>query len=427
MKVTDACKKYFRGFQEIFNFRKNDKKINGLAVLKILSYVSVVIPVGVATVYGAFALYGRVRKKEDYTFSETTTHDQAKKILELDSKDNSETRLSKLEPTDPITESSKEVTFSTVLSAYDNHFRPKANLKNLQSYSNSEDYQRHAKTARIYYNANQLAEKDALRIVYQREPTNIAMGEGQYNKKRLMELFNYEKGVFIEKDSKKEDGSLFKELPNSVTIYSETYIWSPPGGENKKEVACLSLPAPALDSIDQPHYIYYMEPGKLDEKKYTDEMRFLFQCIEKAVMDNKDTAFDGKGIKRLVLSRFGQGAFLEALNKEDRTIAQKCYKAQMANFLDRIKDTNLKVFMSEYSDPKNDVWLDQMIIGDILKTSEEGDLIINAWDPHSAPGNGNDADKSFDGAMGKGSGILLTQTSWLNKTLKDPASLVAVQ
>jgi hypothetical protein len=68
-----------------------------------------------------------------------------------------------------------------------------------------------------------------------------------------------------------------------------------------------------------------------------------------------------------------------------------------------------------------------MIIGDIIETAHEGDLIINAWDPHSAPGNGNDADGSFDGSMGKGSGILLTQTSWLNKTLRSTSSLVAIE
>ncbi|MFV0339736.1 MAG: hypothetical protein ACK5MA_03770, partial [Parachlamydiaceae bacterium] len=67
--------------------------------------------------------------------------------------------------------------------------------------------------------------------------------------------------------------------------------------------------------------------------------------------------------------------------------------------------------------------LENMIIGDIVDTAQEGDLIVNAWDPHSAPGNGNDGDRSFDGAMGRGSGILATQTSWLNPTLKSKEAL----
>lgn len=320
----------------------------------------------------------------------------------------------------------KDSELSKVLDTYNPKFKPRANQENLLDYSISEDFKRHAKTARIYYNSNQLAESDALRIVFQREPTNIAMGANQYNEENLEKLFGYKKGVYNDLSAIKADGSSFKDLPNSATIYSETYLWDPPGGKNKKEIACLSLSAPALDSSSQPHYEYYMKAGSLDSEKYEQEMKFLFKSIEKTVRDNKDSAFNGKGIKRLVLTRFGQGAFLGALSNQDREIARNAYKQQMAIFLERIKDTGLEVVMSEYSDPGSDIWHDNMIIGDIINTAQENDLIINAWDPNSAPGNGNDADRSFDGAMGKGSGILLTQTSWLNMILKSLDSLVAV-
>lgn len=328
----------------------------------------------------------------------------------------------------PKTDSSEasNVEFSEVLQAYNPKFTPRANQANLLDYSKSEDCMRHAQTARIYYNSSQLAKEDALRIAFQREPTNIAMGSNQYNEEKLEKLFGYRKGVYNDIDAKKEDGSSFKDLPNSVTVYSETYLWDPPGGRNKKEVACLSLPAPALDSTKQPHYSYYMNAGKLDADKYEQEMKFLFKCVEKVVRDNNDTAFNNKGIKRVVLSRFGQGAFLGALTGNDAEIARNSYKKQMAIFLNRIKDLDLEIVMSEYSHPGDDIWHNKMIIGDIVKTAQEGDLIINAWDPHSAPGNGNDADYSFDGAMGKGSGILLTQTGWLNKALRSKDALSPV-
>lgn len=322
---------------------------------------------------------------------------------------------------------STSVKLSEVLNTYNPIFLPRANHKNLQEYSVSEDYQKHAKTARIYYNAIQLAGEDALKIVFQREPTNIAMGPHQYNKRRLRELFGYTVGVYSDGDVRKVDGSSFKDLPNSASVYSETYLWDPPGGKNKKEVACLSLPAPALDSVEQPHYQYYMSSGKLDTGKYEGEMAFLFEVIEKAVRDNKDSAFEGRGIKRVVLSKFGQGAFLGVLSQSDQEVAHHAYKKQMTIFFDRVKDLDIPIVMSEYSHPGCDLWHDKMIVGDIIKTAQEGDLIINAWDPHSAPGNGNDADYSFDGAMGKGSGILLTQTSWLNDTLKDKSSLRIVK
>lgn len=316
---------------------------------------------------------------------------------------------------------------SEILNTYIPTFRPRANLANLLEYSNSEDYKRHAKTARIYYNSSQITESDALKIIFQREPTNIAMGINQYNEENLEKLFGYKRGIYNDLSAKKMDGSFFKELPNTATVYSETYLWDPPGGKNKKEIACLSLPAPALDSINQPHYEYYMKTGKLDVKKYEQEMEFLFKSIEQAIRDNKNIAFEGKGIKRLVLCKFGQGVFLGALSRNDQKTAHNAYKQQMAIFLNRIKDIDLDIVMSEYSYPANDIWLNKMIIGDIINTARDGDLIINAWDPHSAPGNGNDADHSFDGALGKASGILLTQTGWLNKTLRNRGSLFSVK
>ena len=315
---------------------------------------------------------------------------------------------------------------SDILSVYNQFFTPCANLENLLDYNESEDYKRHAQTARIYYNSNQLTDEDALKIVFQREPTNIAMGINQYNEKNLEKIFGYRKGVYNDTNARKKNGSSFNELPNSVTVYSETYLWDPPGGKNKKEVACLSLPTPALDSTKQPHYNYYMEEGKLDAKKYEQEMEFLFKCIERVVRDNKDRAFEGKGIKRLVLSKFGQGAFLGALSRYDQKIAHNAYRKQLAIFLNNINNIDIEIVMSEYSHPGDNIWHDHMIIGDIIKTAQQGDLIINAWDPHSAPGNGNDADHSFDGSMGKGSGIPLIQTSWLNKILRNQDSLVPV-
>ena len=53
-----------------------------------------------------------------------------------------------------------------------------------------------------------------------------------------------------------------------------------------------------------------------------------------------------------------------------------------------------------------------------------GDFVINAWDPHSAPGNGNDGDPSFDGHIGRSTGILVTQLPWFNQYLNDPSHYI---
>lgn len=78
MKISDICKSYFSGFQEIYNLRQNDKTINALALLKILSYFTVVIPLGFAAVYGAASLYGRVSKKQDLSSHDKSINDKAR-------------------------------------------------------------------------------------------------------------------------------------------------------------------------------------------------------------------------------------------------------------------------------------------------------------------------------------------------------------
>ncbi len=81
MKVADFCKSYFNGFQDISNYQKNDIKTNVLAAVKILSYFTVVIPLGFAAVYGAASLYGRVTKKEGLSSQDKSVNDQAKTTL----------------------------------------------------------------------------------------------------------------------------------------------------------------------------------------------------------------------------------------------------------------------------------------------------------------------------------------------------------
>lgn len=439
--IRTHCRHYLRDCRSFFDHKTNHTRTTTPtkpastkvgAILKILSYFTIVIPLAVAAVYVATSLCGRVTKKKKLTPIDQTVQNKAGQTLPTNPPSSPPKVLSPkaslLEKLQQFSSLSPLAQLNQVLTTYSPHFQPKINQKNLLAYSQSEDFQRHAKTARIYYNGSQLAKGDAQRIIFQREPTNIAMGAGQYNPEELKKLFGYRQGVFNEPGAIKSDGSPYSTLPNTAAVYSETFMWDPKASPDPKEIACLSLPAPALDNTDQPHFNYYVQNAKLDKDRYTQEMAFLFNLIERAVRDNQNKAFNGTGIKRIVLCRFGQAAFLGAMPSSERQVANHAYREQLAVFLERIKDTGLPVVMSEYHQPKNaeNTWLDQMIIGDIVSTSQPGDFIVNAWDPHSAPGNGNDNDGSFDGAMGRGSAILLTQTSWLNPILRDPSSLVSV-
>src|SRR5690242_9835957 len=98
MKVTDICKSYFSGFQEVSNFKNNDNETNALATLKILSYFTIVTPLSFAAVYGAASLY-RINKKQHHSTTDANVNNQAKKTLIIDistSKVNSPTDSSEL-------------------------------------------------------------------------------------------------------------------------------------------------------------------------------------------------------------------------------------------------------------------------------------------------------------------------------------------
>ncbi len=335
----------------------------------------------------------------------------------------------------------------TVLGAYQEVYRPNLNAKNLAQYEGSDECQRHQRTVKAYYNPSDLTTGDARTVASYRQPTNIDGKTDKYDRTKLDETLGYSDGAFYDTKLRKEDNSSFSEKPNTVALYSETNLWDPiitkvsgrrdmvsSFNPTKKEVAVLSLPAPALDTSKQPHYKYYVDGSNLNENKYSTEMNFLFRTIKKAVTDNIKTAFEEKGIKRLVLSRFGQNNFLKGLSSDQQKIARRIFQEQLNSFYADIENKcpDLKVVMSEYEESKVNLKYQELpggmdiVYGDILTTAEEGDFIVNAWDPHSAPGNGNDGDNSFDGAIGKGTGVLLTQTSWLNPNLRKEENFVAV-
>ena len=332
--------------------------------------------------------------------------------------------------------------FDSVFDLYEPQFRPIRNWDCLRSYYNSMLFQKHASSAKVYFNGLELTATDALRIVHQREPVNIAMGQKGYDKAKLKELFGHTVSAYNDPTAKKEDGSRFCDAPNTITVYSETLLWKDPGHKSPVvEIACLSLAAPALDTKSQPHYDYYVQEGVLHKKRYKKEMQTLVKMILSALLDNKMSAFSSTGIRRLVVPLFGQGAFLATLSQSQKLVAKTIFFEVIRDAFVAQKNVlqSVQVVISTYGGSENDAVCQyiidplttngidaNLINGDILKTAQEHDLIINAWDPHSAPGNGNDGDSSFDGAMGKGSGITLTQLPWLNPYLYEAERYISV-
>jgi hypothetical protein len=202
--------------------------------------------------------------------------------------------------------------------------------------------------------------------------------------------------------------------------------WRAGDGSGGKKVAILSVMAPALDSLNQPLFDWYVQDKIVHGARYDEEIRHIGAAIVAAVHDNVTTAFGGHGIERILLSRYGQAAFLGALKIAQREPAHKIYAAAIVDLvrLLRTKYPRIPIMLASYSsadlsqsEQHEFAKLDPPLAylnGDILKTAKSYDFIVNAWDPHSFPGNGNDNDDSLDGFLGRASTILLTQLPHFN-------------
>ncbi|MFI0436013.1 MAG: hypothetical protein ACH350_09900 [Parachlamydiaceae bacterium] len=81
IKVIDFCRNYFNGFQDASNYKKNDTKTNVLVAVKILSYFTVVIPLGFAAIYRVASLCGCISKKESLPSRDQNINEKAKQII----------------------------------------------------------------------------------------------------------------------------------------------------------------------------------------------------------------------------------------------------------------------------------------------------------------------------------------------------------
>lgn len=57
MALKEACASYFDSFHKIYHFRQNDGKTNTLALLKMASYCTLVLPAGVGMAYALSSIH----------------------------------------------------------------------------------------------------------------------------------------------------------------------------------------------------------------------------------------------------------------------------------------------------------------------------------------------------------------------------------
>jgi len=101
MKISEFCNSYFNGIEEVKHYKTNSKRINTLALLKILSYFTVIIPAGFALTNKLASLCGRAKRQDKLTPQDSKVNQQAQsKVIKQDAAPSSNAQSEGAPPSD---------------------------------------------------------------------------------------------------------------------------------------------------------------------------------------------------------------------------------------------------------------------------------------------------------------------------------------
>ena len=250
-------------------------------------------------------------------------------------------------------------------------------------------------------------------MVKYREPVNISM-DRHYNIKLLHETFNYRNSNYIYENNK---------LKPNIAIYCNALVKT---AIDFKSVHVINLIGYAFDDIEQPDYKYY-NYMKTILKKTNEEIQndlilkyrkvWLKACIiAKRLNLNKILLFNvGGGAFSIYLSNFGITNFIKKIFEpsfNNDTIHENIITPK--KFCE-IYNINITYGFDQYNGSSLD------LIPDCLSNKKydlEKTLFINAWDPHTIIGNGNNNDSSLDGYWGRISNMSVLGWSLTNDKIK---------
>jgi len=244
-----------------------------------------------------------------------------------------------------------------------------------------------------------LPENTATRMATERELVNIQM-KGKSGREN--------KGVLGHEKSLAQRDSTVIQPGNQLSLATKTVIRCDNG--KLKKITLLSGSAPALDIASQPEadiYTYKSSSGdrKLNRQKFAVGLDTIKSHILQCAKGNTDC-------KRVVLAGIGTENFLKILDEEHRKYAQDMITTLLAEVVTELRALGKEVVFTDINNEfcnKINVKLGSKeppidvpgpIPGNWIK---DGDLMLNAWDPHSLLGNGLAADNSLDGFYGRNS------------------------
>lgn len=245
---------------------------------------------------------------------------------------------------------------------------------------------------------SKLDENDAIKMATQRELKNIQM-------KSTPESTN-QSVLGCKKSLARRDSNVIQP-GNQLSLAVNTMIRVANG--QLRKITLLSCTAPALDSSSQPEadlysYKNFWGDRTLNRINYVfalDTLKsHILQCAEKET-----------NCKRAVLAGIGAASFLDMLNDEQKACAKDMIAHMLADAAVELRKMGKTVVFTDVDDKflqrineKLSHRKQELVtrVGTVPgEWIQDGDLMINAWDPHSLLGNGQASDNSLDGYFGR--------------------------
>jgi hypothetical protein len=231
---------------------------------------------------------------------------------------------------------------------------------------------------RVFYHMRNKLE-DVKKLCLQREPCNIGMRR-LYNQDKMEEVFGWRKGAYTA-------GS-----PN-FAMYCKATIYTEERGFFNAHV--VNLIGCALDSMDQPDYQVYTTKESV--------IRF-YQGMWTLALE----AVRHLGKKKFQIYNVGGGAFSGLYGS---SFVKEIFEPAFLPLLPEFEAAGIEILGYDFATSRfTGGFIPECLNG---LTAEELDEIVfvNAWDPWSLIGNGNERDGSLDGWWGRCSNMAVL--GWL--------------
>lgn len=258
--------------------------------------------------------------------------------------------------------------------------------------------------------------EDVKNMVKYRHPINIGMDTNYYyDDEKLLNIFNYKESYYMK--------STLDNLKPNIAIYCHASVKI---NDTFYYVHIINLVGYAFDIHIQPDFIYYenkKKNGTLTDNNIKNDLILRYRkiwlkacIIAKKLNLNKIVIYNvGGGAFTNLLSYFGIGNFTEEIfinsfynnNIHSDIITPKQFCLKYNINIDIGFDINTGLTLQN-----------KLIPNYITQNNINTTLYVNAWDPHSILGNGNESDNTLDGYWGRCSNISVLGWEFTNNKIK---------